>query len=368
MNKRSLEAQLSLFDTPSKAASAASLPTVAPASGAAVGGDEEPLPAAREGDPDAVVSTATSPSPYLAPLPIPTAASSLQGAASAFDEHLGRLAKTVNTRRAFASDLRLLAEFLGPDKALAAISTDDLNRFLTWMLAYRGEPCSPKTYARRLTTLKVFFGWLHAAGALPRDIALTLVHRRAQAPLARVLTDREAATLLAVADGLASGEARDPRPAFMLRLLLDTGLKKGELVRLRTDDLNLDADPPSILVRYDQPRFARKERRVPVGPKVSGLFPAYLLRYRTAERLFPWTDRNLEYVLADLARAAGLGDEVSFETLRWTAALRAWRSGLAPDDLRELLGLSPITWVETEKKLRLLADGLGAAGVGRWFG
>ena len=127
------------------------------------------------------------------------------------------------------------------------------------------------------------------------------MHRRAQAPLARVLTDREAATLLAVADGLASGEARDPRPAFMLRLLLDTGLKKGELVRLRTDDLNLDADPPSILVRYDQPRFARKERRVPVGPKVSGLFPAYLLRYRTAERLFPWTDRNLEYVLADLA-------------------------------------------------------------------
>lgn len=354
MNKRSLESQLSLFGAPARPEPVAPEPATE-ATGPGI-------------EPDAEASTATSPSPYLAPLPIPTAASSLQSAAAAFDEHLGRLAKTVNTRRAFASDLRLLAEFLGPNTALGAVTTDDLNRFLTWMLEYRGEPCSPKTYARRLTTLKVFFAWLREAAALTKDPALTLVHRRAQAPLARVLSDREASSLLAVADGMADGAARDPRPAFMLRLLLDTGLKKGELVRLRTEDLNLDADPPSILVRYDQPRFARKERRLPVGPKVAGLFPAYLLRYRTAERLFPWTDRNLEYVLADVADAAGLGDEVSFETLRWTAALRAWRSGVAPDLLRELLGLSPITWVETEKKLRLLADGLGAPGVARWFG
>ncbi len=354
MNKRSLESQLSLFGAPARPEPVAPEPATE-ATGPGI-------------EPDAEASTATSPSPYLAPLPIPTAASSFQSAAAAFDEHLGRLAKTVNTRRAFASDLRLLAEFLGPNTAMGAVTTDDLNRFLTWMLECRGEPCSPKTYARRLTTLKVFFAWLREAAALTKDPALTLVHRRAQAPLARVLSDREASSLLAVADGMADGAARDPRPAFMLRLLLDTGLKKGELVRLRTEDLNLDADPPSILVRYDQPRFARKERRLPVGPKVAGLFPAYLLRYRTAERLFPWTDRNLEYVLADVADAAGLGDEVSFETLRWTAALRAWRSGVAPDLLRELLGLSPITWVETEKKLRLLADGLGAPGVARWFG
>ena len=345
MNKRSVEQQLPLFGAQPKAAAA----------------PDPWLP----GEPPQSPAADTQPS--LAPLSAPTTLTSLQAAASAFDEHLGRLAKTLNTRRAFGSDLRLLAEFLGPGRPVGKVSVDDLNRFLTWLLEYRGQPCSPKTYDRRLTTLKVFFAWLHEVDALPRDPALDLVHKRAQAPLQRVLTDREAAALLAAADALASGQARDPRPAFMLRLLLDTGMKKGELTRLRTADLNLDADPPSLLVRYDQPRFARKERRVPVGPRVAGLFPAYLLRYRPAERLFPWTDRNLEYVLADLARATGLGDEVRFETLRWTAALRAWRSGLAPSELRELLGLSPITWVETEKKLRLLADGLGPAGVGRWF-
>lgn len=345
MNKRSVEQQLPLFGAQPKGAAA----------------PDPWLP----GEPPQSPAADTQPS--LAPLSAPTALTSLQAAASAFDEHLGRLAKTANTRRAFASDLRLLAEFLGPGRPVGKVSVDDLNRFLTWLLEYRGQPCSPKTYDRRLTTLKVFFAWLHEADALPRDPALDLVHKRAQAPLQRVLTDRETAALLAAADALAAGQARDPRPAFMLRLLLDTGLKKGELTRLRTADLNLDADPPSLLVRYDQPRFARKERRVPVGPRVAGLFPAYLLRYRPAERLFPWTDRNLEYVLADLAKATGLGDEVRFETLRWTAALRAWRSGLAPNELRELLGLSPITWVETEKKLRLLADGLGPAGVGRWF-
>ncbi len=332
-----------------------------PAAGAVPGSVPSPGP---EGDGGGSLPDPAGP----VPLPLPGPRTSLQAAASAFDEHLGRLAKTAHTRRAFASDLRLLATFLGAGKAIAELRDEDLNRFLTWMLEYRGEPCSPKTFARRLTTLKVFFAWLTEVGALPRDPALGLVHRRAQAPLPRVLTDREVSDLLSAADRWLNSPVPDPRPAFMLRLLLDTGLKKGELARLRSQDLNLDADPPSVLVRYDQPRFARKERRVPVGPRTAGLFPAYLLRYRPADRLFPWTDRNLEYVLAEMAEAAGLAEAVSFETLRWTAALRAWRSGLPPQDLRELLGLSPITWVETEKKLRLLADGLGAAGVGRWFG
>jgi integrase/recombinase XerD len=338
MNKRSRDPQLSLFDLP-----------------------QAPVP------PRVAPATSLSPSPFLAPLPLPTPATSLAAASAAFDEHLGRLAKTDNTRRAFGSDLRVLAGFLGEGKAVGAIDTAELNRFLSWMLEYRDADCSPKTYARRLTTLKVFFGWLKDSGALARDPAAALPHKRVQAPLPRVLTDREVMRALELADLLRGEPSRDPRPAFLLRLLLDAGLKKGELARLRTADLNLDADPPSLLVRYDQPRFARKERRVPVGPAVARLFPEYLLRYRIAEDLFPWTARNLEYVLADVVKAAALGDDVSFETFRWTSALRAWRAGVDPTAIREALGLSPITWVETEKRLADLAPGLGPSGLARWF-
>ena len=312
-------------------------------------------------------ATGSVPSTPLAPSPPLTPASSLAAATTAFGQHLARSGKTENTRRAFASDLRLLAQHLGGGRAIGSIATDDLNQFLTWMLEFRDEPCRPKTYARRVTTLKVLFAWLAEAGVLERDPALAVVHRAADPPLPQVLDDREAARLLSAAHVRWTGAAADPRPVLMVRLLLDTGLKKGELVRLRVPDVDAGLTPPSLLVRYDQPRWAKKERRVPFGPAVGPILAAYVARYNATERLFDCTDRNLEYILADLVTAAGLPETTSFETLRWTSALRAYRSGLDPERLRERLGLSPVTWAETERKLALLAPGMGVGPVGEFF-
>ena len=304
-------------------------------------------------------------------LPSLASGSSLAAAITGFDAHLLRLAKTENTRRAFASDLRLLSDFLGASTPLGGLRTEDLNRFLSWLLEGRGKPCSPKTLARRITTLKVFFAWLAESGVLPQDPAARLVQRSVKAPLPRILSDTEAQALLASAERLRAGQTGkppDPRPALLVRLLLDTGLKKGELSRLRVDDLALEARPPSLLVRYEKPRFSAKERRLSFGPTVEPLLVEYLARYLPGERLFECTARNLEYVLSELLRQAGLPvDDIGFETLRWTAALRAWRAGVEPEALREMLGLSPISWVDTSRRLELLADTAGPRWVGRYF-
>lgn len=302
------------------------------------------------------------------PFPVPVSATGLEDAAGAFDDHLARLAKTVNTRRGFASDLRLLAEYLDGGRPIGTITTDDLNAFLVWLLKYRGPACSPKSYARRVTTIKVFFAWLAEAGAIDKDPALPVVHRPAEPPLPQVLSDAEVATLLALAHARLEAVSADPRPALVLRLLLDTGLKKGELTRLRADDIATDADPPTLLVRYDNPRWREKERRVAFSPHVLPILTAYLARYRCGDLLFGCTDRNLEYVLADLVRSAGLPEHTGFETLRWTSALRHWRSGVDPEALREQLGLSPITWATTQRKLDLLDGGTAkGARVARFF-
>lgn len=307
----------------------------------------------------------------VAPLPPVAPTTTLDGAAAAFDEHLRRLGKTENTRRSFASDLRLLAAFVGHGRPVASIGRHDLERFVTWLLDGRGEPCSAKSLARRITTLKVCFAWLAAEGAVAADPAVGLVHRRAVAPLPRVLTDHEVDRVLGVAAALRGRpDAPDPRPELVVRLVLETGLKKGELVRLRPIDIQADPASPSLLVRYDAPRFAAKERRIAFGPAVLPVLEAYRRRYgvRDDGPLFDCTPRNLEYVLADLVRQAGLTAPVGFETLRWTAALRSWRAGIAPETLAERLGVSPITWAETAGKLALLAAGVGpAAGVDPHF-
>ncbi len=106
-----------------------------------------------------------------------TARSPLSKAIDKFHEYMILQSFTENTIKSFLGDLRILTGHLGADKPVGEIATKDLNDFLLYLLYYRGKPCSPKSYARRVTTLKVFFGWLTEAGVLPRDPAAAVVHR-----------------------------------------------------------------------------------------------------------------------------------------------------------------------------------------------
>jgi site-specific recombinase XerD len=65
------------------------------------------------------------------------------------------------TIKAFQGDLRLLVSYLPPDRAIGAITTSELNNFLSWLESGRGISCSPKSLARRITSIKAFFRWLH---------------------------------------------------------------------------------------------------------------------------------------------------------------------------------------------------------------
>jgi hypothetical protein len=74
------------------------------------------------------------------------------------------------------------------------------------------------------------------------------------------------------------------------------------------------------------------------------------------EYLFECTARNLEYVLRDLAKLAGIPGGVSFEMLRWTSAVRDYRAGMDGDALRRKMGLSKLRWRETTDKLKQLTE------------
>ncbi len=45
---------------------------------------------------------------------------------------------------------------------------------------------------------------------------------------------------------------------------------------------------------------------------------------------------------------------ISFEMLRWTAAARDFRGGMDPVRQRQKLGISEVTWKETERRLKEL--------------
>jgi integrase/recombinase XerD len=122
-------------------------------------------------------ATETQPAIGKAPL---RADSTLSTAVAAFDEYMLRKGFSENTIKAFRNDLKIVRRFLGDETRLHQVTTQHLNDFLEWLQNGRGTPCSAKTLARRITTLKVFFGWLHGIGVIGTDPAEPVLQQPAR--------------------------------------------------------------------------------------------------------------------------------------------------------------------------------------------
>ena len=300
------------------------------------------------------------------------ASSKITAAYAPYQTYMEQQGRAENTIKAFLGDIRLLQRYFAgrnENPALGAITTEMLNEFLHWLCHERkyekgkkkGElvGCSAKSYARRVTSLKSFFGWLFETNVIESNPAAEVVQRSARAPLPRILTDEEVERLQNTArDMLWSTRKPDARPYLLVSLLLQTAMKKSEIMNLSLSDIDAsNPREPVVTVRYSDPRYAHKERKLFLGPGFMPVYKQYLRKYQPEENLFECSPRNLEYVLSDLAEAAGLQrSHVSFEILRWTSAVRAYRFGTPPEALRLKLGLSPISWRETFEKIKKLAS------------
>ncbi len=263
--------------------------------------------------------------------------------------------KMENTIKAFIGDLRLLAEFTGGALPLAELGAACLERFLQWMEYERGVPCSQKTYARRVTTLKVYCKWLHDLGALADDPAQSIRQRSGPAPLSDALTDAQVRDCIAAAAEFKRGAEPDYRPAFLFQLLLQTGIKKAECGRLRLRDISRGGkDEAELCVRH-KARDVYKERRIILDAETLRLLDSYARQYGVEDQLFNCTTRNLEYILTDIGARAAVPFKLSFEVMRWTMAVRDYRAGVDEKLIREKLGLSRQSWYETGDKVRRLA-------------
>ena len=278
-----------------------------------------------------------------------------------FDEFLEREGKSKNTRTAFMGDMHLVAERLSGEKRIGSLTTTDLNQFLHWLEFERGVPCSRKSYARRVTTLKVYFRWLSGLKAIPDNPATAVLQRSGPAPLSDVLSMTQIRHAINHAQTAKRKEAQDYRPEFLFRLLLDTGIKKSEAGRLKPDDFDRsNPNYPQVTIRQKS-RNVYKERRIPLDPDLMKLMDLYTAQYGATETTFTCTPRNLEYILTDIGAGADIPFKLSFEVMRWTCAVRDHRLGMEDRDLREKMGLSEASWYETSDKIRKLAARLAGA-------
>jgi site-specific recombinase XerD len=285
-----------------------------------------------------------------------TSQTPLVPAINTWEIYLNDQGRSPYTVKAFLSDIRLMTKFFPPDRSLGAISTNDLNNFLRWMENERGVPCSPKTLARRITSLKSFFRWLHQYGVILVDPAEKVVQKSVLSPIPEVLSHAEQESILLAADRYRRKSKPDARPYTLLYLILTTGIKKSECLGIHLNHIDLEAQDGSLVfIRYASPTNRYKERKLSLAEDWIPVYQEYLNQYAPVDQLFPWSPRRLEYLLEDIGEDAGLTKHLSFDMCRWTYALNEYLRGVELDKIRQNLGVSKIQWREVHMKLRQLA-------------
>lgn len=171
---------------------------------------------------------------------------------------------------------RLLRSFLDHARAETAPSAPiRAATALAWACDRAPPSCGDAGKAYRLGVARGFLAYL--SGVVPGTEVPShnlLAGQRRRRPY--ILSDAEVESLVAAAGKAPPrGTLRPVMLPALLGLLASTGLRIGEAVRLRVNDVQLDADPPHLHVL--QTKF-QKSRLVPLHLSAAAALAAYLRR------------------------------------------------------------------------------------------
>ena len=176
-----------------------------------------------------------------------------------------------NTLEAYGRDLKRFETFLKGSR----ISTRKARRqdLLSHVRALRQAGLSPKSVARAINSLRMYYRFLLGEGEVRSDPTTDLDVPRTWKSLPRFLTFQEVERLLSAPDTARPLGVRD---VAMLEVLYATGIRVSELLSLTLESLNLEV---GYLTCFGK---GSKERIVPLGRKAIDRIRQYLGDVRPA--------------------------------------------------------------------------------------
>lgn len=162
---------------------------------------------------------------------------------------------------AYGKDIDQLASFLGEleKEHIHEVSKDDLQAFLAKM---SDKGYTPKSISRKLNSTRTFYRFLKVSELITDDPSLLVSHPRYELAPPRILKPTEYRALR-------DASRNDPRMFSIIELLLQTGIRIGELAELRLSDFQGD----SLKVR---PYEKHEERVVPLNRSAQEALQRYL--------------------------------------------------------------------------------------------
>lgn len=238
--------------------------------------------------------------PAIAVLPSP--AVTLDQAIPAYLTALAALGRSQHTLKSFELDLRLLRGQLG-NRAVGSIELGHLRQFIAWVRLSREN--TPNSLRRKVATLKNFFGYLQQEGYLRSNTADALPYPEAFVALPEFLEDDAAARLVeATADNIFW--------RGLVLLMLDTGLKRDEVLALRVADVYREPAPSDagyLVVRETDAAKRLRSRKLPISARLRDALAAHLASagQRDGEsRVFDVSVRGINFIVETCGSRAGI--------------------------------------------------------------
>jgi len=184
-----------------------------------------------------------------------------------FLEEMVRRNWSVNTRRAYAADLKSFLVCFPGQVSIAGFKVGEIR---IWMSVLYDEQLGARSIRRHVSSLKAFFHFLKRDGLIALNPVKLVRIPKLSRPLPPVLTVRQTATLIDNVEAMATNRSQPIRDLAILEILYGCGLRVSELVGLNLEDI--DRTECWLLIRGK----GRKERQVPYGSKAKAALERYL--------------------------------------------------------------------------------------------
>jgi integrase len=245
------------------------------------------------------------------------------------DYHLTEKAKNDEAVPAWLTQaqrhLETAAGFFGPDLDVAAITPDDLGRYVDYLRGLdngRGGTLSDTSVRKYLNSLSNMYARALAEGYVKSNPVASMYSKPTEATVeAEYLEPHEAALLLEAArtyrpaidpavqsHGGAISAKPNPYVYPLLATFLLTGGRKSEILGLEVDDVSFRLD--KIYIRSNEWRRLKtkgSKRSIPLWPQLREILEAYLLERERdgglGSLLFPSTRGAGESMIRDLRKA-----------------------------------------------------------------
>jgi site-specific recombinase XerD len=254
-----------------------------------------------------------------------------------FDRALRAQGRADRTRDQYLMSVGQMVDFFAahgmPDRA-DLVRREHVETFL----AVFSETHKPATVQTRYKCLKLFFAFLREEGEVTKDPTLNMKPPIVPETPVAVLSMGELERLL---KGCNAKDFVSRRDTAIVRLFIDTGMRRGEVARLSIADIDFDQDVAYVLGK------GRRPRSCPFGAKPAQALDRYLRdRGRHHAAHLPWlwlgkrgrlSDSGVLQMIRRRGEDAGLG-QIHPHQLRHSFAHEWLAAGGSEGDLMRLAG------------------------------